>query len=150
MTQRPTPMVDPRQPRSGQAVTGIVLLIGFLASWPPAIALIAVILAGASLGGPALNLYAHGFRVVRRWLPPPGELEQAAPPRFANAVGFAFTGAATALWAVGLEAAAWALALIVSALALLAAVTGLCVGCEIYVASRRVLARRRATDRVEA
>lgn len=139
-----TRMVDPRQPRFGQAITGLVLLVGFLASWPATAPVVAVILAGASLGGPRLNLYAHGFRLLKRAarLGEPRELEEAAPPRFANTVGFLFTAAASLLFALGLETAGWALALIVSALALLAATTGLCVGCELYVASRRLRRRR--------
>ena len=145
-------MVDPRQPRFGQAVTGLALLGGFLADWPPVIPAVAILLAGASLGGPSWNLYAHAFRGLRRLvrLGPPSELEEAAPPRFANTMGFAFTAAASALLALDLHAAAWTLALIVSALALLAAATGLCVGCELYVASRRLLTRGRVAERITA
>lgn len=136
-------MIDPRQPRFGQAITGLVLLVGFLTSFRPAIGAVAVVLAGASLGGPRLNLYAHLYpafaRMVR--LGPPAVLEESAPPRFANTVGFAFTALASVLGAAGLTAAAWTLALVVSALALLAAITGLCVGCELYVLGRRLLAR---------
>jgi hypothetical protein len=135
-------MIDPRQPRFGQAITGLVLLIGYLTSFPPAIAAIAVVLAAASLGGPRFNPYAHLYRWFARMvrLGPPTELEEAAPPRFANTVGFVVTTVASALAAVGLTTAAWVLALVVSALALLAAATGLCVGCELYVLGRRVLA----------
>ena len=145
-------MVDPRQPRFGQAVTGLTLLGGFLADWPPVIPAVAVLLAGASLGGPAWNLYAHAFRGLGRLvrLGPPAELEEAAPPRFANTVGFAFTAAASVVLAFDVPAAAWTLAVIVSALALLAAATGLCVGCELYVASRRLLTRGRVPERITA
>lgn len=141
-------MVDPRQPRFGQALTGMALLGGFLADWTPVIPAVAVVLAGASLGGPRLNLYAHAFRGLR--LGPPDELEEAAPPRFANTLGFAFTSGATLLLLLDLRVAAWALALTVSALALLAAATGLCVGCELYVASRRLLTRGRVPRRITA
>ena len=104
------------------------------------------------LGGP-FNPYAHVYRAVKRALRwgPPAELEDAAPPRFANLVGFLFTGTASVLFYVfEAAAAAWALALIVSALALLAATTGLCVGCEMYALGRRLVAGRSPTARAGA
>jgi Domain of unknown function (DUF4395) len=42
---------------------------------------------------------------------------------------------------------AWGLGLVVSVLALLAAVTGLCVGCELYVVARRFMPRGRIPRR---
>jgi Domain of unknown function (DUF4395) len=135
-------MVDPRQPRVGQAITGIVLAVGFIAGWPAVLPIIAVILALASLVGGPFNPYVHVYRFVKRVLNwgPPRELEEAAPPRFANTVGFVFTLAATILYyPFHLHAAAWVLGVLVSALALLAATTGLCVGCEFYVFARRVM-----------
>jgi hypothetical protein len=139
------PMVDPRQPRFGQGVTGVVLGLGYLLEWPVVIPVIGAVLAGASLLGPAGNLYAHAFRALKRILRlrPPSELEEAAPPRFANTLGFVFlTVASVAYFAFSPPLAggwvAWGLALLVSVLALLSASTGLCVGCELYVAVRRV------------
>lgn len=149
----PTPatrMIDPRQPRFGQAITGSALLVGFVLEWEPILPILAGILAAASLG-PATNLYARlypAFRGLAR-LRPPAELEEAAPPRFANTVGFAFLTAASLLqYALEASAAAWSLGLIVSTLALLAATSGLCVGCEIYVLGRRVATRGRISQRI--
>lgn len=139
-------LVDPRQPRMGQAITGAVLLIGFVLGRPQVLPVLAVVLAGASLGGPATNPYAYLFRAARRVIGfgPPHELEEAAPPRFANTLGFLFlTGATVAYWAFDAHVAAWSLGLLVSALALLAAITGLCVGCEFYVLARRISTRGR-------
>jgi Domain of unknown function (DUF4395) len=144
-------MVDPRQPRVGQAITGIVLAVGFIAGWPVVLPIIAVILALASLVGGPFNPYVHVYRLVKRVLNwgAPRELEEAAPPRFANTVGFVFTLAATILYyPLHLHAAAWSLGVLVSALALLAATTGLCVGCEFYVFARRVMGGER--PKVEA
>lgn len=143
-------MVDPRQPRFGQAITGGALLLGFVAGWGPIVPVLAVVLGAAAIGGRRANLYAHLFPPARRLLGlgPPSELEEVWPPRFANAVGFVFLAAATAFLLAGLPGPAWALALIVSALALLAAVTGLCVGCEIYVAVRRLATRGRIPARI--
>jgi Domain of unknown function (DUF4395) len=147
-------MVDPRQPRFGQAVTGVLLLAGYLLDWPVVIPVLAAILAAASLLGPRFNVYAYLFRGVSRLfrLGPPRELEEAAPPRFANTLGFLFLTLATAAYYVfdtplARGWVAWGLALVVSALALLAAVTGLCVGCELYVIGRRVLTRGRVPEK---
>ena len=139
-------LVDPRQPRMGQAITGGALLIGFVLGWPQALPVLAVVLAGASLGGPATNPYAYLFGAARRVIRfgPPRELEEAAPPRFANTLGFMFVAAATiAYWGFDAHVTAWSLGLLVSALALLAATTGLCVGCEFFVVARRIGTRGR-------
>ena len=143
-------MVDPRQPRVGQAITGAVLAVGFVVGWPQVLPAVAVVLALASLVGGPFNPYVHVYRFVKRALRwgPPAELEEAAPPRFANTLGFGFAAVATLLYyPLHLHAAAWSLGVLVAALALLAATTGLCVGCEFYVFARRLLTGR---DRVEA
>ena len=148
---KPASMVDPRQPRLGQAITGGVLLTGFLLDVPAVLPVLAAVLAGASLLGPPFNLYAHLFRVLRRAgaFGPPRVLEEAAPPRFANAVGFVFLTVASLAW-FGFDAGwvAWGLGLLVSALALLAAITGLCVGCELYVWARRLATGGRVRGRL--
>lgn len=154
----PVRMVDPRQPRFGQAITGTLLAAAYFVDWPVLIPVLAAVLAGASVFGPRANAYAHLFRLVKRavGLPPPRELEEAAPPRFANAVGFVFLTAASVAYFTFSPPllggwVAWGLALVVSVLALLAATTGLCVGCELYVALRRVATRGRiSTKRVAA
>jgi hypothetical protein len=149
MTGQPA-AIDPRQPRLGQGITGTVLLVGFVLDWPFVLPLLAVLLGAASLLGPRFNPYAHLFRWLRQRLPlaPPDQLEEPAPPRFANTLGFLFLSAATiAYFAFDPPLAggwvAWALGLMVAALALLAAGTGLCVGCEFYVWARRVATRGR-------
>ena len=137
----PTPKpIDPRGPRTNQAVLTVALLVGFLADFEPIAAIFAVVLfLGAAFGpryGPVLRLYAD---VIRPRLGPPAELEDPRPPRFAAAVGVAFLSASTVALAAGHPGLAWGLALVVAALAGLAAVTGICVGCEVYL----LLARRR-------
>lgn len=135
----PSP-IDPRGPRLNQAVLAVALLAAYLfdvAAVVPAFAV--VLLLGAAFGprwGPVLRLYAD---VIRPRLSPPAELEDPRPPRFAAAVGTAFLALATGAFVVGAPAVGWVLALIVAALAGLAAVTGICVGCEIwlFVARRR-------------
>lgn len=132
------PPIDPRGPRFNQAVLATALLVGFLADWRPVVPLFAlVLLAGAALGpkyGPFLALYA---KVIRPRLAPPAELEDPRPPRFAASLGVAVLGAGTLAFAAGAPGLGWGLALLVAALAALSATTGICVGCEIYLALTR-------------
>ena len=144
MAASPRP-IDPRGPRFNQAVLTVALLVGFVGDLRPVVpAFAGVLLLGAAFGpryGPFLRLYAD---VIRPRLDPPRELEDPRPPRFAAAVGVAFLAAATVAFAAGAPGVGWALALVVAALAGLAATTGICVGCELYLA----FARRRGVELV--
>ena len=142
----PTPRpIDPRGPRTNQAVLTVALLAGFLLDIRVVVPVFALVLfLGAAFGpryGPVLRLYAD---VIKPRLTPPTELEDPRPPRFAAAIGVAFLVAATVAFLTGATAVGWILALIVAALAGLAAVTGICVGCEVYL----FLARRRGVELV--
>lgn len=141
---RPKP-IDPRGPRFNQAVLASSLVLGFVFQWWYVAPIFAIVLfLGAAFGpayGPFLRLYAD---VVRPRLAPPKELEDPRPPRFAATVGVAFLAAATVAFVAGSHAIGWTLALIVAVLAALAAVTGICVGCEIYL----WFARRRGVQLV--
>jgi hypothetical protein len=150
MAQREAPRqapkaIDPRGPRFNQGSITVLLLAGFLLDWRPIAPIIGlVLLLGAAFGpryGPFLRLFADA---IKPRLSPPTELEDPRPPRFAAAVGVAFLAASTAAFAAGQAGVGWALALIVAALAGLAAVTGVCVGCEVYL----FLARRRGVELV--
>lgn len=141
MTSGPPP-IDPRGPRTNQAVLAVALLAGFLADWRPVVPIFAVVLLlGAAFGpryGPVLRFYAD---VVKPRLGPPAELEDPRPPRFAAAVGVAFLVAASLSFLAGAPGLAWSLVLVVAALAGLAAVTGICVGCEVYLWLARLRGR---------
>lgn len=144
MVRRVAP-IDPRGPRFNQGVLCVALLAGFLADARLVVPVFAVVLfLGAAFGpryGPFLRLYAD---VIRPRLGPPAELEDPRPPRFASTVGTVFLTAATIAFLAGADGLAWALALIVAALAGLAAVTGICVGCELWL----FVARRRHVELV--
>ena len=74
-------------------------------------------------------------------LTPPTELEDAAPPRFAQLVGFAFLAVALVATVIGASAVAViAIALALGA-AFLNAAFNFCLGCEMYLISKRVLVR---------
>jgi hypothetical protein len=126
--------IDPRGPRFNQAVLASALVLAFAFQWWYVVPVFAVVLLlGAAFGpqyGPFLRLYAMA---IKPRLSPPSELEDPRPPRFAATVGVIFLGAATLAFLAGATVAGWALALIVAVLAALAAITGICVGCEIYL-----------------
>lgn len=142
MASAPAP-IDPRGPRTNQAVLAGALLLGFLfGAWWVAPVFAVVLALGAAFGpryGPVLVFFA---KVIRPRLGPPAELEDPRPPRFAAMVGTVFLVAATIAFLSGAAALGWALTLIVAALAALAAATGICVGCEIYL----LVARRRGVE----
>lgn len=137
--------IDPRAPRFNQGVVGAGVLVAFLADAPLVLPLLALPLAAGAFLGPQANPIALAWRalvVPMLRLGPPRARKDAAPVRFAMAVGFAFLAAASVLLLVGMAPAiGWTLALVVAALALLAAATDLCVGCEIYVLIARWLPR---------
>ena len=141
MNTGPAP-IDPRGPRTNQAVLAVALLAGFLADWRPVVPVFAaVLLLGAAFGpryGPVLRFYAE---VVKPRLGPPSELEDPRPPRFAAAVGVGFLLASSLAFLAGAPGLAWGLALVVAALAGLAAITGICVGCEVYLWLARLRGR---------
>jgi hypothetical protein len=144
MAATPKP-IDPRGPRTNQAVLAAALLLGFLFDVRAVVPVFAVVLfLGAAFGpryGPVLRLFAE---VIRPRLAPPSHLEDPRPPRFAATVGVAFLVASSIAFLAGAPGLAWALALIVAALAALAAVTGICVGCELWL----LFARRRNVELV--
>ena len=144
MANRPTP-IDPRGPRFNQGVLTVALLAGFLLDLEAVAPVFAAVLAlGAAFGpryGPFLRLYAA---VIRPRLAPPAALEDPRPPRFAATVGTVFLGGATLAFLAGAATLGWGLVLVVAALAGLAAVTGVCVGCELWL----LAARRRHVELV--
>ncbi|MEU8230977.1 DUF4395 domain-containing protein [Actinoplanes sp. NPDC048967] len=134
--------LDPRGPRFAAALTTLVLVVVLATGWGwLALAQTAVfaITAADPRRGPYALLYR--FLVAPR-LGPATEREDAAPVRFAQLVGFAFLAVAS----VGYLSGAAAVGLVFAGLGLLAAFLnaafGLCLGCEAYLAARRLTARR--------
>jgi hypothetical protein len=129
---RDTDVIDERAPRFNQAVVGVVALLGAVFGWPLAWAIMAAqLFIGLTLGRRlCLTCLAYFGLIQPRF--GEGPLEDARPPRLANAIGAAFLGSAAAAWWLGAETLGTALGGTVAALALLAASTGLCAGCEMY------------------
>lgn len=130
---RDTDVIDSRAPRFNQAVIGSLALLAFLfgLEWLPAI-LAAQLALGLTLGRRFCLPCLAYFELVQPRLGE-GRLEDARPPRFANMVGVAFLGGATAAFLAGAGGLGWGLTLTVACLALLAATSGLCMGCEMYM-----------------
>ena len=149
---RPITLIDPRGPRFGAAITSAVLAATIVLGpgWGlPLLAVQTLAFAAGSLLGLAYQPQGWLFRrFVRPRLGAPAELEDERPPRFAQSVGLgfalvAFIGALTGVAAVFYIAAGFALVA-----ALLNAVFDFCLGCELYLLSRRVLARTRPADSI--
>jgi Domain of unknown function (DUF4395) len=135
--------IDPR----GQRFTAAVNLTGFtaallLAPSGSTAVVLAVLGVGFALGtflGPQHTPWAELFKkLIRPRIGAPKDLEDEAPPRFAQAVGLGFVVLALVGYLSGatlLGAIATGFAL---AAALLNAVFGYCLGCEIYLLARRL------------
>lgn len=134
-------MIDPRGPRFAAALTTVVLLVVLLTG-SPWLALAQAVVFALTAAQPRLGPYGLLFRVlVAPRLSPPTELEPVAPVRFAQLVGLIFALVAAAGYLlqaplVGAIAAGFALVA-----AFLNAAFGFCLGCEIYLAYRRLAGR---------
>ncbi|MFT4084954.1 MAG: DUF4395 domain-containing protein [Nocardioides sp.] len=134
--------IDPRGPQFTAAVTVVVLVAILVLPTPAAVVLTAVqamfFAIGATLGVQRTP-HAWVFRtLVRPRLEAPAELEDPAPPRFAQAVGLVFTLVALVAFGLGWTTAA----LVAIGLALVAAVLNaafrFCLGCELYLLLKRI------------
>lgn len=139
-------VVDPRGPRFGAAITTVVLAIALiLINTPVGLVLVAwqtlVFGLGALVGLQAQPYGVLFRRLVRPRLSPPKEMEDAAPPRFAQAVGLIFMVVAlVALLAGSTVVATIAVALALAA-AFLNAVFNFCLGCEMFLIGKRLTHR---------
>jgi hypothetical protein len=125
-------VIDSRAPRTNQAVVGSLALLAVVTGWWWLLALLALQLAvGLTFGRRyCLPCLAYFELIQPRF--GEGPLEDARPPRAANAVGLVVLTLATLAYAAGWTIAGMALGALVAALALLAAITGFCTGCEAY------------------
>jgi hypothetical protein len=135
-------VIDSRAPRTNQAVIGTLALLAFVANAEWLIALLALQLIVGLVFGRRYCLPCLLYYELIQARIGEGRLEDSRPPRFANQVGAGFLSVATIAFLAGVPTFAWVLALIVSALALFAAMSGVCVGCELYVQ----IARARGTS----
>jgi hypothetical protein len=141
--------IDPRGPRFVASLTTVVLAVALVAA-PSALtvallAVQAVVFAIGVAAGIQHTPYSWLYKkLVRPRLAPPPELEDAAPPRFAQGVGLAFAVVALVGYLAGVDllgAIATGFAL---AAAFLNAAFGFCLGCEMYLLVRRIAPARPA------
>jgi hypothetical protein len=138
--------VDPRGLRFAAGVTTVVLALTLVLNnaWPLAIQ--AVVFAISVAFGVQASPYGQFFkRLIRPRLGPPKELEDAAPPRFAQLVGLVFA----VIGLIGYLAGVEVLGVVATGFALVAAfvnaAVGLCLGCEAYLLIQRIRTPTTAT-----
>ncbi|MGV1036816.1 MAG: DUF4395 domain-containing protein [Candidatus Nanopelagicales bacterium] len=137
------PGIDPRGPRFGAGITTVVLAVLLLLG--PQSGLAAALLAIQTLAfgaGAVLGLRAQPYgliyrRFVRPRLGPPAELEDPAPPRFAQAVGLGFALVALVALLAGLSIVFYVAVGFALAAAFLNTAFDFCLGCEMYLLIKR-------------
>lgn len=135
--------IDPRGPRFAASATTVLLALVLLsAPSAVAVALLAaqtLFFAIGAVAGVQHTPYAWLFKdLVRPRLGPPAELEDAAPPRFAQSVGLVFAVVSLVGYLTGVELLGAVAAGLALAAAFLNAAFGFCLGCEMYLLVRRV------------
>lgn len=135
--------IDPRGPRFGAALNAVLLAVTFLLGTRPAavalLALVTLLFVIGTVRGVQGSVQGAIFRaLVRPRLAPPTELEDPAPPRFAQLVGLLVTGTGLLLAALGMSAAVPVAAGVALVAAFLNAAFGLCLGCELHLLLRRL------------
>lgn len=135
--------VDPRGPRFGAVITSTLLAVILLTSPSTlATALLVIQTVVFAIGAFAgLQFHPYGFiyrKFVRPKLGEPVELEDSAPLRFAQLVGFIF--AAVALLGIFIQSAGVTLVAVGFALgaAFLNAAFNICLGCEMFLLGKRL------------
>ena len=138
--------IDPRGARFGALITTGVFVAVLITSSAWLLAAQAVVFAIGTVFGLRYAPYGLIYRaLIRPRLGPPKELEDEAPPRFAQGVGLLMSVIGVIGYATGLMP----LGIVASALALIAAFLngafGLCLGCELYLLIRRIAPARQAS-----
>jgi hypothetical protein len=134
--------LDPRGPRFAATLTTVVLVVVLATGWGW-LALAQTVVFAITAADPRRGPYSLVYRfLIAPRLGPATEREDAAPVRFAQLVGFVFLAVAS----VGYLTGATAVGVVFAAFGLLAAFLnaafGLCLGCEAYLAARRLTSRR--------
>ena len=133
--------LDPRGPRFAAALTTVVLVVVLATGWGW-LALAQTVVFAITAADPRHGPYALLYRtLVAPQLGPTAEREDAAPVRFAQLVGFVFLAVASAGYLTGAPSLGVVFAGFGLLAAFLNAVFGLCLGCEAYLAARRLTAR---------
>lgn len=139
-------MIDRNGHRWGATISAAALLVAFVfqPTADPVVPALAAVLGIGSLLGLRYSLLGALYRTAKRVfkLRIPVLPEEETPPRFAQLLGFVFLGLASiALYVLDSATLGWTFALLVAGLQALLGVTGICVGCEIYLYGKRFAAK---------
>lgn len=139
--------LDPRGVRFGAAVSLLVALVAVVLGPTLAgllvTAALALLFVPGAIWGPQSTVQAALFKTfIRPRLNAPTETESSLPPRFAQQVGLVCAGVALVFGLVGLPVGFFVGAGFVVVASFLNAVFGLCLGCEVYVGFKRLVAAR--------
>lgn len=140
-------MIDRNAHRFGATISFAGVLIAYLAAWRPVAPIMTAVFAVGVLFGLRYSPLGASYRVLKRVLNLkfPIVPEEEAPPRFAQTMGLLFMAIATfGFYMAGWNTFAWVFVIIVAALQALLGVTGICVGCEMYLIGKRFTARSSA------
>jgi uncharacterized protein DUF4395 len=134
--------LDPRGPRFAATLTTVVLVVVLATGWGW-LALAQTVVFAVTAADPRRGPYALLYRfLVAPRLGPTTEREDAAPVRFAQLVGFVFLTVASVGYLSGMTALGLTFAGFGLLAAFLNAAFGLCLGCEAYLAGRRLATGR--------
>ena len=131
--------IDPRGSRFGAAITTVILAIVIVTGSGWLLLAQTVVFAIGAVAGLRYAPYGIVYKaVLRPRLGPPAELEDEAPPRFAQGVGLVMAAAGT----VGYLAVSPVVGTVFTAFALAAAFLNaafdLCLGCHMYLLIQRI------------
>ena len=138
--------IDPRGPRFGASVTTVVLAAALILNGTTVgtvlIAWQTLVFALGAIVGLQAQPYGVFFRkVIKPRLGPPAEMEDAAPPRFAQAVGLGFLVVALVAALLGATVIVSVAVAFALAAAFLNAAFAFCLGCEMYLLGQRLAHR---------
>jgi hypothetical protein len=134
--------LDPRGPRFAATLTSVVLVVVLVtgSGW---LALVQAVIFAVTAYDPRRGPYALVYRaLIAPRLAATTEREAAAPVRFAQLVGMMFLTVSTVGYLSGAAIVGTAFAGLGLLAAFLNAAFGLCLGCEAYLAARRLTTRQ--------
>lgn len=143
--------IDPRGPRFSAGITAVLLLLviglglaGATLASTILFAALTLLFAWGAFAGVQRHPYGALYRaLIRPRLKPPTDLEDPAPPTFAQGVGFVITLVGLVLGLAGVPYAIVIAAAAAFVAAFLNSVFGYCLGCQLYLllVRARVLGR---------
>ncbi|NBU32421.1 MAG: DUF4395 domain-containing protein [Actinobacteria bacterium] len=135
--------IDPRGPRFGAVITTAVVAMALITlPTTTSVVLLGVQLVAHGLGA-FVGLSAQPYGVIyRKFVQPrlakPTELEDEAPPKFAQLVGFTFALAALVAIALDQQVLAQVIVVLHLAASFLNGAFNFCLGCQMYLIGKRV------------